>query len=213
MLNYGLLCAQKALMKNDVREGETMSQDNWCEHITGLYDLLKKVSFRSKRAGEISADKGFRQWEALTEALRRRRGTIYLIGNGASASMASHMAADLAKNARLHTQVFSDLSLVTAISNDMGYEHVFSEPLSRRAKRGDMLVAISSSGRSPNILAAVNVANRLKLTVVTLSAMDAKNPLRRSGTLNIYVPAKVYGYAESCHAAILHHWMDTIEGY
>jgi D-sedoheptulose 7-phosphate isomerase len=74
-----------------------------------------------------------------------------------------------------------------------------------------MLVAISSSGRSPNILAAVAVANRLALTVVTLSAMAPDNPLRASGSLNVYVPAETYGYAESCHAAILHHWMDTIE--
>lgn len=190
-----------------------MPQETWCEHIDGLCDFLKGVSFQAKGSRELKVDKGFEQWVSDTVALRRRRGAIYLIGNGASASMASHMAADLAKNAQLHTEVFSDLSLVTAISNDMGYEHVFSEPLLRRARRGDMLVAISSSGRSPNILAGVEVANRLKLKVVTLSAMDGNNPLRGAGSLNIYVPAKVYGYAESCHAAILHHWMDTIEAH
>jgi len=128
-----------------------------------------------------------------------------------SASMASHLAADLAKNARVHTEVFSDLSLITAISNDMGYAHVFSEPLSRRARVGDMLVAISSSGRSPNILAAVRAAQKCRMKVVTLSAMKTGNPLRRCGTLNVYVPAATYGFAESCHAVILHHWMDQVE--
>ena len=126
--------------------------------------------------------------------------------------MASHFAADLAKNAHLHTEVFSDLSLVTAIANDMGYEHVFSEPLSRRAQKGDMLIAISSSGRSPNVLAAVAVARAHRVTVVTLSGMHDDNPLRAAGDLNFYVPATSYGYAETCHSSILHHWMDMFTG-
>jgi D-sedoheptulose 7-phosphate isomerase len=169
------------------------------------------MSVRDADGEELGAEEGYRRWSQLTLALRDARLTIYLVGNGASASMASHMSADLAKNGRLHTEVFSDLSLITAISNDMGYEHVFSEPLSRRAREDDMLVAISSSGRSPNVLAAVEIARKFKLNVVTLSAMDGDNPLRASGDLNFYIKARTYGYAESCHAAILHHWMDMVE--
>ncbi len=151
------------------------------------------------------------QWKEATLHLRDKGRTLYLIGNGASASMASHMAADLAKNGHIHTEVFSDLSLITAISNDLGYERVFSEPLSRRARAGDMLVAISSSGRSPNVLSAVTAARRKALTIVTLSAMDPDNPLRSAGTLSFYVPARTYGCAETCHAAVLHHWMDLVD--
>ena len=125
--------------------------------------------------------------------------------------MASHFAADLAKNAHLHTEVFSDLSLITAISNDMGYEWVFAKPLCRRAKKGDMLVAISSSGASKNILCATEIAKKIGLKIITLSAMLPQNPLRSSGDLNIYVSAKTYGLAETAHAAILHHWMDLVE--
>jgi D-sedoheptulose 7-phosphate isomerase len=125
--------------------------------------------------------------------------------------MASHFAADLAKNARLHTQVFSDLSLITAISNDMGYEHVFAEPLRRRGQPSDMLVAISSSGSSPNILAVADVAREIGSTVVTLSAMKSSNPLRTKGKLNIYLPADTYGEAETAHAAALHWWMDLVQ--
>ena len=137
--------------------------------------------------------------------------SIYLIGNGASASMASHFAADLAKNAHLHTEVFYDLSLITAISNDIGYESIFAEPLRRRAKNGDMLIAISSSGTSKNILHAIEVAQKSGLKIITLSAMSPENPLRTSGHLNVYVPAQTYGSVETCHAVILHHWMDTME--
>lgn len=188
-----------------------MPNGAWLDHVHALAELLRALSFRDARGAELGADAGFAAWRTMTLRLRDNRGTVFLAGNGASASMASHMAADLAKNARLHTEVFSDLSLITAISNDLGYERVFSEPLSRRARPGDMLVAISSSGKSPNILAALAVARRMKLGVVTLSAMGADNPLRRRGTLNVYVPALTYSFAESCHAVILHHWMDLVE--
>ncbi len=188
-----------------------MAYDSWKDHVEQFSNLLKNISFRGEDGCEIGAEAGFAAWQNMTLRLRGNRGTIFLAGNGASAAMASHMAADLAKNAHLHTEVFSDLSLITAISNDMGYEFVFSEPLSRRARPADMFVAISSSGRSPNILAAVQVAAERGLDIVTLSALDGDNPLRRSGTLNIFVPATTYGGAETCHAAVLHHWMDLVE--
>ncbi|HBA84527.1 MAG TPA: phosphoheptose isomerase [Verrucomicrobia bacterium] len=188
-----------------------MSRSIWKAHVKELNDLLEACSFRDVKGQDIDSDEGFEMWLRLTEAIRNSKSTIYLVGNGASASMASHMAADLAKNGRLHTQVFSDLSLITAISNDMGYEHVFSEPLSRRAKPGDMLVAISSSGKSPNVVAAARLAREMNVTVVTLTAMGEANPLRALGNLNIFVAAKDYGFAETCHAAILHHWMDTVQ--
>jgi D-sedoheptulose 7-phosphate isomerase len=188
-----------------------MSRTGWKEHVEDLHRLLGAMSCTGAGGRKLGAEDAFARWRKMTLDLRARRRTIYLVGNGASASMASHMSADLAKNAHVHTQVFSDLSLITAISNDMGYEHVFSEPLSRRASAGDMLVAISSSGRSPNVLAAMRVAKKLKLTIVTLTGMSANNPLRKAGHLNFHVPAETYGYAESCHAAVLHHWMDLVE--
>jgi D-sedoheptulose 7-phosphate isomerase len=182
--------------------------EHWNKHVRDIGELLSALSCTTHTGKSLTPDEGFHEWKLAAESCRIARRAIYLIGNGASASMASHFAADLAKNAQLHTEVFSDLSLVTAIANDMGYEHVFSEPLSRRAMEGDMLVAISSSGRSPNVLAAVKVARAQRLTVVSLSGMDGNNPLRSAGDLNFYVPATSYGYAETCHSSILHHWMD-----
>ncbi len=183
----------------------------WQQHVQSLTRLLDGLSFTSRDGAPVEQDAGFAEWVDVTLRVRERRQTVYMIGNGASASMASHFAADLAKNGRLHTQVFSDLSLITAISNDMGYEHVFAEPLRRRGQRGDLLVAISSSGRSPNILAAIDVADELEISVVTLTAKDAANPLRQRGDLNLYVPATTYGLAETAHAAALHWWMDLIQ--
>ena len=124
--------------------------------------------------------------------------------------MASHFAADLSKTAGIHTEVFFDLSLITAISNDIGYEHIFSLPLRQRAKKGDMLIAISSSGNSANILKAVEVAVEMGITVVTLTGMSRDNLLRTRGSLNVYVPTTSYGHTETCHALILHYWMDRV---
>jgi D-sedoheptulose 7-phosphate isomerase len=124
--------------------------------------------------------------------------------------MASHISADLAKNAFLHTRVFTDLSLITAVANDLCYEEVYAEPLRRCLKPGDMVVAISSSGRSPNIIRAVEETANLGGLVITLSAMSPDNPLRTRGTYNFYVPAESYGLAETSHAAILHFWVDQM---
>ena len=176
----------------------------------GAGNAAERIGIVDGNGRSVEPDEGFGNWYARTLAVRQKGGAVYLIGNGASASMASHFAADLAKNARLHTQVFFDAALLTAISNDLGFENVFAEPLRRRAQPGDMLVAISSSGRSSNILRAVAAARKLSVVVITLSAMLPDNPLRRSGDLNAYVSAASYSRAETCHAAILHHWMDLV---
>lgn len=189
---------------------ESNGEGKWTEYVSELQLLLASTEFYAK-GKIISADQGFAKWTDLAGRVKENGRTVYLVGNGASASMASHFAADLAKNGRLHTQVFSDLALITAISNDMGYENVFSEPLRRRAKKGDMLLAISSSGASPNVLEAVHVAKKLDVIVVGLSAMEHTNPLRALADLSVHVPVMTYGHAETCHAAILHYWMDAVQ--
>ncbi|KHK00284.1 putative phosphoheptose isomerase [Desulfovibrio sp. TomC] len=120
------------------------------------------------------------------------------------------MSADLAKNAHVHTQVFTDMSLLTAVANDISFAEVFAEPLRRCINPEDMLVAISSSGNSPNVVRAVNVARDAGAFIVTLSAMDSGNSIRTMGDLNYWLPARTYGLAETSHAAILHYWMDLM---
>jgi D-sedoheptulose 7-phosphate isomerase len=183
---------------------------NWAGHFENLKLNLLSLSTRNHSGEDMEPDSAFAQWREHTLQIRSARKSVFLIGNGASASMASHIAADLAKNAHIRTEVFSDLSLITAIANDLSYVEVFAEPLRRRMTEGDMLVAISSSGKSSNILRGVQEAKRLGGIGVTLSAMDSSNALRTQGLLNFYVPAMSYGMAETCHAAILHYWMDLI---
>jgi len=183
---------------------------NWLSNFENLKSNLLSLSTRSNFEKEIEPDLAFMQWRDFTLKIRETKRTVFFIGNGASASMASHISADLAKNAQMKTEVFSDLSLITAIANDLSYEEVFAEPLRRRMTENDMLVAISSSGKSPNILRGVREAKRLDGVVITLSSMKPNNALRNQGSLNFYVPAMSYGMAETCHAAILHYWMDLV---
>jgi len=184
---------------------------NWKAYVSDIQEQLAGLAVTDSAGDGLDPDDGYTQWVERTLAVKENRRIVYFVGNGASASMASHMSADLAKNGRIHTEALTEPSLLTALSNDISYEAVFADPLSVRAQPGDMLIAISSSGGSPNVLAAVAEAKKHGVSVVTLSAMKEQNPLRTAGDLNFFVPAHTYGYAESTHAAVLHHWMDRVE--
>lgn len=180
----------------------------WQQAVTAFAETLENAQCTGLSGNKLTLDAGFSLWLELAGFVREREQTIYLAGNGASASMASHYATDLAKNAVVRTQVFTEPAQVTALGNDIGFEQVFAFPLKRFARPGEMFIAISSSGASPNILAACRAARENGLCIVTLSGFSPENPLRSLGDLNFYVPATTYGITETCHAAILHYWMD-----
>lgn len=135
---------------------------------------------------------------------------LLFIGNGASAAISSHMATDYWKNQNIPSLAFNDPSLLTCIGNDYGYEFVFEKPIEMFAEPGDVLMAISSSGRSINILRGVEAAFRKGCRVITLSGFKPENPLRSAGDLNFYVPAENYGPVEVLHHSICHCILDYI---
>lgn len=147
----------------------------------------------------------------LTRALRDTvcdghwtpRGRTYLIGNGGSAAVASHIANDMVKGMR-DAFALTDPSILTCLANDYGYEHVYEEQIKAHCRTGDTLVAISSSGKSQNILKACKRATLQDVTVITLSGFDIDNPLRSLGNVNYWVPSSNYGIVEIAHLAILH---------
>lgn len=140
-------------------------------------------------------------------------GKAILIGNGGSAAIASHLATDMWKNGKLEAVTFNDPSLLTCLSNDCGYEDAFAIALERFARPIDTLVAISSSGRSPNILNGVSRARAIGCKVVTFSGFDTDNPLRQSGDFNLYLGSHIYGIVEAGHLALLHSMLDAHMGY
>lgn len=181
----------------------------WSVCVREMARLMDELSVRDASGRELGED-GFEALARMTDGVARASGCVFFAGNGASASMASHFSADLGKNARVRTMVFTDPALITALANDLCYEDAFAEPLSWCLGRGDLLVLVSSSGNSPNVVRAARRGRELGGLVATLSAMTPDNALRSLGDLNFYVPAVSYGQAETIHAAILHHWVDLV---
>lgn len=151
--------------------------------------------------------------EAITETLLRARdegATVYIIGNGGSASTAAHMATDLSKVTAVDGQLGlravalpDHVALLTAWSNDVAYEQSFAGPLQTYLRPGDVLIAISASGRSPNIIEAVRLANRLGATTIGLTGFGG-GALAQTAQVSIVIDAYDYGLVEDAHLAINH---------
>jgi len=135
---------------------------------------------------------------------------VMFIGNGGSAAIASHQAVDFWKNGGLRAMAFNDSSGLTCIGNDYGYPHIFEKPIEMFADAGDVLIAISSSGKSENILRGVRAALDKKCDVITMSGFKPDNPLRSLGSVNFYAASSSYGYVEITHLALCHCLIDTI---
>lgn len=135
---------------------------------------------------------------------------IFFIGNGGSAAIACHMTADFMKNGGKQTVSLYDIATLTCLGNDYGYEHVFSKQLERLAEEDDLLIAISSSGNSKNIINAIETAHRKGVKVVALTGFGADNVCRNKADYSIYVPSNEYGIVESVHNMLLQEVVDQI---
>jgi D-sedoheptulose 7-phosphate isomerase len=141
--------------------------------------------------------------------LKEKNKRIYIVGNGGSAAIASHAAIDLWKNGGIPTLTFNDSSLLTCISNDIGFEDVFAAPLEMFASEGDLVICISSSGNSADIVKACHTATQKNCHVITLSGFSPDNKIRALGNINFFVPSLSYGFAEIIHQYILHCILDA----
>ncbi|NGX35223.1 MAG: Phosphoheptose isomerase [Candidatus Anoxychlamydiales bacterium] len=142
---------------------------------------------------------------------KKNNGLVYVIGNGGSAGIASHFCNDLIKALKIPANTLVDSNVLTCLANDFGYDSCYSEALKVNLKKQDLLVAISSSGNSMNIIKAVKVANDKEAMAITLSGFDASNPLRQLGNLNIWLDRIDYGLVEMGHLFILHSLVDFFE--
>ena len=156
----------------------------------------------------IDQESGFDKWCDITKTMKSSNNDMYFVGNGASAAMAAHMSADSSKNGEIKAHCFNESSFMTAIGNDIDYKEVFAYPLKRYAKAGDVLVTISSSGNSPNIIRAIETAKEIGMKIVTLSGMKEDNGSRSAGDLNFWINSKSYGIVECSHQVLLHCWLD-----
>ena len=171
-------------------------------------ELLLSTQVTDRRGTVLSLDEGISRAVEMILGIKSTSRKVMLIGNGGSAAIASHMQNDLCKAVGVRAIVFNEPPLLTALSNDHGYGCVFERPVELWANAGDLLLAISSSGQSENILRAVRASVVRGCQVITLSGFSADNPLRRIGHLNFYVPSQVYGYVEAAHSVLAHFLTD-----
>ena len=174
-----------------------------------LVDVLKSTEFR-KGDDSYTYEDGIKLLVNIFTEKKRAGAKVYFIGNGGSAAIASHMTADFMKNGGMNTVSLYDNAVTTCMGNDYGYEHVFSKPLSFLAGEGDLLVDISSSGKSQNIINSIEVAKEKSVMVVSLTGFDENNPARMSADASVYVPSHKYGIVESIHNLILQEIVDLI---
>ena len=178
------------------------------DYIDAVKSSLNNMQVTDGQGNKLDMEDGLVQWCEITHQLRQNNNTMYFVGNGASAMMASHMAADASKNGDFRSCAFNDPALITAVSNDISYEECFVIPLKRFCDSGDVLVTISSSGNSPNIIRAIEAAREMEIESITLSGFRSDNRSRKLGALNFYVPADTYGIVEAAHQVLLHCWLD-----
>ena len=177
-------------------------------YIRELQNILNVVECTTRTA--MSYESMIDSVLRLMDETKKERRTLYFIGNGGSAAIAIHMTNDYSKNGGIRTHSLHDPATLTCLGNDFGFEEIFSRQLELVSNEQDVLVAISSSGQSPNILRAVETAQRKRCKVVTLSGFLEDNPLREMGDFNFYVPSMKYGIVESIHNLILQQIVDEI---
>jgi D-sedoheptulose 7-phosphate isomerase len=171
--------------------------------VVGYVDRLKGA------IDQISLERVEAIGETLYRAYRHNK-QVFIVGNGGSAATASHMACDLGKNTIApHRQRFRILSLndniplLSALANDLGYEHVFSEQLKNLVRPGDVLISITASGNSPNIIRAMEYARERGAINVAFLGFDGGKALTLADE-HVLVPVRDYGIVEDLHMILDH---------
>jgi D-sedoheptulose 7-phosphate isomerase len=166
--------------------------------------LLECLEITTGRGEPLPLDEGIGSVIEAIVSLKNRNAKAFLVGNGGSAAIVSHIHNDLCKTVGVRALVFNETPLLTALANDDGYAAVFHRPLDLWADPDDLLIAVSSSGESENILKAAAAAREKRCRLVTFTGFAPANRLRQLGDVNVYVPASDYGFVEIAHSVVAH---------
>lgn len=160
---------------------------------------ILKTKVTDKKGKEFSLKEGLEKAIKLLKLVKKSKGQVIFIGNGGSAAVASHKSLDFWRNLGIKSIVFSDYPRLTCLSNDEGYEMIYKKQIRDYAIQSDLLIAISSSGKSKNILSAVAEMKEKGGKIITFSGFSSDNPLRTLGDLNFYTPIFHYNQVETVH--------------
>tara|TARA_B110000971_G_C19971098_1_gene482621 strand:- start:88 stop:675 length:588 start_codon:yes stop_codon:yes gene_type:complete len=136
----------------------------------------------------------------------KKKGKVLIFGNGGSSAIASHVSVDLTKNARIRTVNFNEADLITCFSNDYGYDRWVEKSVDFYADKNDLLILISSSGKSKNMINACKVAKKKKIQVISLTGHAKSNPLSKISNLSLWINSKAYNFIENTHQI----WLLTV---
>ena len=144
---------------------------------------------------------------------KKNKKKILIFGNGGSAAIASHFSIDLTKNAKIRCTNYNESDLITCFSNDYGYERWVEMAIKYYGNKGDVLIVISSSGKSKNIINGCIAAKKKKfLKIITLTGHSINNPVKKLGDINLWVNSKAYNYIENIHQFWLLSLVDLVIG-
>lgn len=172
--------------------------------------LLNNSVFTDLQGQVLDAETVIQEVLAEFSRVREQQAKIMVLGNGGSAAIASHVITDLRNVGGLCALTLHEAAPLTCFANDFGYEQAFAKQISAFANHDDLLIAISSSGQSLNIINAVQAANVTGLSVLTLSGFEVDNPLRKLGHWNCWLDSCHYGLVELGHLFLLHHITDHL---
>ena len=182
-----------------------MDQSNFVkDYLNDFADIVKPTEETIKKIIEAK--------DILVE-VKKNKNKVLVFGNGGSAAIASHVSIDLTKAAKIRSVNFNEADLITCFSNDYGYEKWVEKTIDFYADPNDVLILISSSGNSANMINACQAAKRQKISkVITFSGHKKNNPLSQLGDLNFWVDSKAYNFVENIHQIWLLNIVDLIIG-
>ena len=173
---------------------------------------IQNAEITNNEGEVIDIESGINQSLDIINNVQKNKNQIFFIGNGGSAGISSHLAIDYLKNGGVNSRALNDSSSLTCLANDFGYEFIFSKQIDYYANEDDLVIAISSSGESKNILNGINSASKKNCSVITLSGFKKDNSLRSKGMINFYINHHDYGVVEVAHLTLLHLILDIKMG-
>tara|TARA_B100001564_G_scaffold331710_1_gene317958 strand:+ start:2022 stop:2585 length:564 start_codon:yes stop_codon:yes gene_type:complete len=175
--------------------------------IKDYYNRLKSLLDESEHLNNLLKVK------KILKQVKKNRKKILIFGNGGSAAIASHFSVDLTKNAQIRCTNYNESDLITCFSNDYGYEKWVQKSIEFYSNPGDVVILISSSGKSLNMINAVKEAKKKKIRkIITFTGHKKNNSLSKLGDINFWINSKSYNHIENMHQIILLSIVDLIIG-
>lgn len=170
------------------------------------YSEIKSLLYSEELFIELEESK------TIIEDMNKKGGRLILAGNGGSSGIVAHAAADFSKQAKITAMTFNEPGLITALSNDYGYEFWVEKAFEIYAQPNDVLLLVSVSGTSKNIVNAANNARSSGHKVITFTGKNKYNDLRQLGDVNFWVDSHAYNIVEGIHMIWLTSIVDMIIG-